>query len=197
GRSRWNLPRRLSLVKLGPPADKTPAIGVKVPELFLDLEEGACVAHCGLDLHPVANDLQIRCKFLDTSLGVTRDFLRIEFVERAAITFPLFQHERPAQSCLCAGEHENLEMFAVVVNGDPPFAIVILEQNRIIQADPGAPLICEGCTTHKMGRRMVTTSRGACRAARATVSRSRGPVGVRASKELGCAAVFQATLARS
>src|SRR5882672_6831342 len=92
GRSRRNLPYRLPSVKLGPPADKTPAVGVKTPELFLNFEECACVAHCGFDLHPVANDLRIRYKLLDLSLRVARNFLRIEFVERAAITFPLFQH---------------------------------------------------------------------------------------------------------
>src|SRR5882672_9658206 len=102
GRSRRNLSYRLPSVKLGPPADKTPAVGVKVLELFLDFEECACVAHCGFDLHPVANDLRIRYKLLDLSFGVARNFLRVEFVERAAITFPLFQHERPAQSGLCA-----------------------------------------------------------------------------------------------
>src|SRR5229473_2826480 len=45
--------------------------------------------------------------------------------------------------------------------------------------------------------RMVTRSRGACRAARATDSRSRLPVGVRALTELGFAAALQATSARS
>src|SRR5229473_1360957 len=45
--------------------------------------------------------------------------------------------------------------------------------------------------------RALTTSRGACRAPRATVSRSRLPVGVRALTELGFVAVFQATSARS
>jgi NAD(P)-dependent dehydrogenase (short-subunit alcohol dehydrogenase family) len=39
----------------------------------------------------------------------------------------------------------------------------------------------------------VTTSRGACRAARATASRSRLPVGVRALTAPGFAAAFQAT----
>ena len=90
GRSRRNLSYRLPSVKLGPSLDKTPAVGVKVLELFLNFEECACVAHCRFDLHPVANDLRIRCELLDLSLGVMRDFLRIEFVERAAITFPLF-----------------------------------------------------------------------------------------------------------
>ena len=81
----------------------------------------------GLRSPPVANDLRIGCKLLDLSLGVVRDFIRIEFVERAAITFPLFQYERPAQSGLWAREHENLKLFAVIMNGDTLFAIVILE----------------------------------------------------------------------
>src|SRR6267154_4867830 len=38
------------------------------------------------------------------------------------------------------------------MNGDPPFEIVILEQHRAINADPGAPLMCQGCTAHKSDR---------------------------------------------
>src|ERR1700682_2585872 len=86
-------PRRLPPVKLRPPADKTPAIGVKISELFLGFEKGTRISHCGFDLHPVANYLQIRSKLLDSCLGVVRDLLRIEFVECAAITLPLFQND--------------------------------------------------------------------------------------------------------
>src|ERR1700726_885099 len=53
-----------------------------------------------------------------------------EFVERAAITFPLSHDERPAQCGLRAREHEDLEMFAFIMNGHTPFAIVILEQQQ-------------------------------------------------------------------
>ena len=67
-----------------------------------DIEKCASVAHCGVDLHPVANDLRIRCKTLDSPFEVESDFLRIEVSERAAIPFSLFQHERPAQSGLCS-----------------------------------------------------------------------------------------------
>src|SRR5882672_10523501 len=49
GRSRRNLPRCFPLVELRPPADKAPAVGVKLPELLLDLEKCTCVAHSGLD----------------------------------------------------------------------------------------------------------------------------------------------------
>src|SRR5216683_498880 len=45
--------------------------------------------------------------------------------------------------------------------------------------------------------RDLTTSRGACRAPRANVSRSRLPVGVRALTELGFVAALQAMSARS
>src|SRR5258708_103072 len=148
GRSRWYLPRSLPVIELGPPADKTPAVGVEVLEPVLDFEKCACIAHCGFDLHPVANDLRIGCKVLDFSLGVARDFLRIEFVERAAIPFPLFQHERPVQSGLRTGEHEDLEMFAVAMNGDTPFAIVILHERRFIRAGPGAPCISRSRIAH-------------------------------------------------
>ncbi len=47
-------------------------------------------------------------------------------------------------SGLCAFEHEKLEVLAVIVDWDTPFAIVILKHQRIIDADPGAPFNC--CT---------------------------------------------------
>src|SRR6267143_423509 len=51
-------------------------------------------------------------------------------------------------SGLCAFEHEKLEVLAVIVDWDTPFAIVILEHQRIIDADPGAPF--NRCTAHKL-----------------------------------------------
>jgi len=49
---------------------------------------------------------------------------------------------------VCAFEHEKLEVLAVIVDWDTPFAIVILEHQRIIDADPGASFNC--CTAHKL-----------------------------------------------
>ena len=43
-------------------------------------------------------------------------------------------------------------MFAVIMNGDTPFAIVILKQHRTIHAGPGAPSFCHGYTAHKSDR---------------------------------------------
>src|SRR6266852_596675 len=40
-------------------------------------------------------------------------------------------------------------MFAVAVNGDTPFAIVILQEQRTIHAGPRASPIFHGCTARK------------------------------------------------
>src|SRR5260370_39332823 len=92
-RGRMKQPGRVPPLTFRPPADKTPAIGVKISELFLGFEKGTRISHCGFDLHPVANNLRIGSKLLDSCLGVVRDLLRIEFVECAAITLPLFQND--------------------------------------------------------------------------------------------------------
>ena len=58
-RSRGNLSHDLPPVKLWLSVNETPAIGVEASKLFLDFEKRPCVAHRGLDLHSVANDLRI------------------------------------------------------------------------------------------------------------------------------------------
>jgi hypothetical protein len=40
-------------------------------------------------------------------------------------------------------------MFVVSMNGDAPFAIVILEQQWVIDTDLGAPLLSHDCSAHK------------------------------------------------
>jgi hypothetical protein len=65
-----------------------------------------------------------------------------------AIPFPLFQHDRPAESGLRRFEHQELKTLAVITDGNTPFAIVIGEHKRIAQADPGTSF-----RTHKTNSR--------------------------------------------
>src|SRR4029077_12012721 len=88
-RSRGNLSHDLPPVKLWLSVNKTPAIGVEASKLFLDFEKRACVAHCGLDLHSVANDLRIQYELLDSPSRILRDFPGIKLIEGTPITFPL------------------------------------------------------------------------------------------------------------
>ena len=59
GRSCRDLSHDLPPVKPWLSVNETPAIGVEAAKLFLDFEKCACVAHGGLDLDSVANDLRI------------------------------------------------------------------------------------------------------------------------------------------
>src|SRR5712671_1236981 len=102
GGGRWNLSRGLPAAEFGLPADEPPAVGVKAAELFLDLEKRTSIAHRGLDLHAVADNLRIYQKAPGLFLGIARDPLGIEAVERPPIAFPLLQHKRPVQSGLRA-----------------------------------------------------------------------------------------------
>src|SRR4030095_7033126 len=71
--------------------------------------------------------------------GVTRDLLRIEPVEGAAVALAFIEHRRPAESRLRGFENEKLEMCAVIVGRHTPFPIVILAQQLMIDVDPGTP----------------------------------------------------------
>src|SRR5437870_6492359 len=87
-------------------------------------------------LEPVSNDRRIQRELLNSFLGISRHFLRIELAEGTAITFPLLEHDRPAESGLRPFEHQELEVFAVIVDWHTPFLIVILEHQRIVLANP-------------------------------------------------------------
>src|ERR1700704_553214 len=100
GRSRRDLCRSFPAIEFGLPADEPPAVGIKVAELFPNLEKRAGVAHRGFDLHAITDDLRISDKGLDSFAGIMRDLLGIEFVERVSIAIALLQYERPVQSGL-------------------------------------------------------------------------------------------------
>src|SRR5437899_9857274 len=78
-----------------------------------------------------------------------RDFLGIKPIESAPITFPLLQYNRPAQPGLRSFKHEKFKVLAVIVDGDTPLAIMILEHKRIIDTKPRASFNRCGCTVHK------------------------------------------------
>src|SRR6202171_5163126 len=127
------------MVEFGSSIDQPPAIGIKTPELFLNCEKRPRVAYRSFDFHPVPNDCRIQCELLNSFLGIPRHSPRIELAEGMAISFPLFEHDRPTQPGLCRFEHKELKVFSVIVDWHTPFAIVILEHQRIVRADPGTP----------------------------------------------------------
>src|SRR6266436_2473440 len=89
----------------------------------------------------LANDLIFSYVLLDSSSRISRDFLVFKPIEIAPITFPLLQYNRPAQPVLRSFKHEKFKVLAVIVDGDTPLAIMILEHQRIL-SDPGASFFC-------------------------------------------------------
>src|SRR5690606_41120383 len=107
--------------------DEAPDIGVEAAELFLHVEETPRILDRRFDLQPITNDARIAHQLLDRARVETRDAHGIEFGERAAVAFALAEHRAPAQARLRGLEHEELEVHAILVHGDAPLAVVILD----------------------------------------------------------------------
>src|SRR6202521_2240165 len=84
-RGSWNLPHCLPPVEFGSSIDEPPAISVKTSQLSLNCKKRTRVAYRGFDFHPVSNDCRIQCELLDSVLGISRHFLRIELAEGTEI----------------------------------------------------------------------------------------------------------------
>jgi len=123
-------------VHLRPSVDKPPAIRVERAELALNVEKRPRAQNSPFDFHAVSNDRRIRHQSLNTRFRESRDFLRIEPAERTPIAFSLFQHDRPAESRLCGFEQKKLEVRAIVVDRHTPFAIVMVQHQRIVDVGP-------------------------------------------------------------
>jgi len=121
----------------GPAGDKTPEIGVETSGLILDFQKHPGVAHRGLDLAPVADDVGISKQLLDPSRIIRGDPLRVEAVERLTVTLAFPQDGDPAQAGLGALQDEKLEQPAVVVQRDPPLGVMVANKQRV-SSGPGA-----------------------------------------------------------
>jgi hypothetical protein len=110
----------------GLPADETPDIGVEAPELLLDLQEAAGVVDCGRDLEPVADDARVGQEPGDLPFVEPGHPRGVEAGEGAAEILAFLKDGQPGQPGLESLEQEMLEDPAVVMDGDPPFHIVIM-----------------------------------------------------------------------
>ena len=107
--------------------DELPDVAVEGAEFFLDGEEGLGVGNGGGDFEAVADDAGIAKEFAGLAAAVAGDFAGVEMVEGGAIVFALVEDGFPAQAGLGALEDEEFEEEAVVVDGEAPFAVVVLD----------------------------------------------------------------------
>src|SRR5437762_11206310 len=67
----------------------------------------------------------------ERSVPKTSDPLWNEVLEGVAIGLPLAQNRHPAQPRLSAFEHQEFEQQAVIMDGHAPFAVVVIDHQRI------------------------------------------------------------------
>jgi hypothetical protein len=101
------------------------------------------VLHAGGDLGPVAHQALVLHQLGLPGGRVAGDLDRIETVIGLAIVLALAQHGDPGEACLAAFQNQKLEQGAIVAQFDAPFAIVIVDIERIV-AQPAAARLAIG-----------------------------------------------------
>ena len=110
---------------------------MEASELALDFEKRARVADRRCDFESVADDAGVGRGFVDLFRGEACDFDGIEMSEHSAIGVAFLEDGGPAEARLGAFEDEEFEKGAVVVDGDAPFVVVVVE-HEWVGAGPGA-----------------------------------------------------------
>lgn len=114
-------------------AGKAPDVFIECSEFFSDLDKSLSVCDCTLDLKPVPDDAGVFQQGAFFPAIVLGDLGKIEVVECLSEIFPLSQNGKPAQSRLEPLKDEEFEYFPVIVNRNPPFRIVVLEEKGIVR----------------------------------------------------------------
>ena len=106
-------------------ARELPDVTVEGTELFLDIQEALGVVDDGLDFASVADNARVGHQALDVGVGVGGDLLGVEAGEGFAEVLPLVEDGLPGEAGLHTLQAEELELLAVVVDGDAPLVVVV------------------------------------------------------------------------
>ena len=118
-----------------------PQIAVEAAPLPLDLSEHPGVLDGGRDLPPVADDSRVtfQAGLLLRSIGAHS--LQVEAVKGPGKSLPLIEDTLPGQSSLKILQDQHFKELLVVVDGDPPLLIVVLEVPGVVGVSPRAPCL--------------------------------------------------------
>jgi len=120
----------------GRTTDKIPDELVEGAEFPLHPQEGLGVRDGGLDFKAIADDARVAKEGAEFFGFVAGDFGGIEAAEELAIAFTFLKDGVPAEAGLRAFEDQEFEPTAVVVDGNAPFFVVVLDAEGI--GGPGA-----------------------------------------------------------
>ena len=109
-------------------ADESPDVVSKAPEFLLDLEIVPRIADRRLDLSSVSYDAGVGHEPFNGAPVKARNTLGIEVGECATITGTLAQNRSPIQAGLRAFEDQKLEVRSVIMDGNAPFGVVVVQE---------------------------------------------------------------------
>src|SRR5258708_21719397 len=119
-------------------ARELPEVVVERAQGGADLKVGLGVGNEGLHLEAISDDAGILHQAPAFGGSVADHFLGVETVERYAVSLALAQDGDPAQARLRAFQAQHLEERAVVIQRQPPLAIVIGEVQAVRRAPRAA-----------------------------------------------------------
>ena len=120
--------RRITFFPQRVSVNKSPDVRVETAELLLYVQKSFGILNRGRDLQAIANDSFVREQLLNPALIVSCDLSRVEIVESAPVILAFSQNRFPAEPGLRTFENQKLEQCPIVVNGDTPLTIVIIDR---------------------------------------------------------------------
>lgn len=111
-----------------------PQIMAKGAEFVPDIQEASGIVNGRFDLHPVADDPAVLQHGPNTAIVEPGHFFGIEVLVKQAVSLPSFEDGQPAESGLGRFQHQEFELFTIIMNRHSPLQVVVGDIYRIGQA---------------------------------------------------------------
>ncbi len=140
GRAGLVIFQRVDFVLDGLSFREGPNIRIEASEFLLSVQEFACILNGCAYLRPVADNTFIVHQSSEIILGIFGNLFRIKRMKGLLEVFPLVDNRIPTQSGLERIQDQELEKFLIIVQGNAPLGVVIVNHQRII-IHPGAAFL--------------------------------------------------------
>src|SRR4030042_665287 len=113
-------------------SNKPPDKRVERTELLLNFRKSTSVVHSRRYLRPVSNYIGVAGEVPYVFVGVLGYLLRVEIIKSFPQGFSSPEYEFPSQTRLKTFQNEKLEQRSVIMDGNTPLLIMILNIKRIV-----------------------------------------------------------------
>jgi Outer membrane protein beta-barrel domain len=119
-----------------------PEKAIKGGPFLFHLEIRASIGNERMDFKSIADDAFIHQQLLNACFRVPSHFLGVKMIKRFSVIFPLVEDRLPTQTGLGALKIDQLKERAIIVEGNSPLLVMILNIKRVTQFDPSTSIHC-------------------------------------------------------